>query len=105
MIVGVTGLSDLETSSSVLWQQGRLFGREMTKELTQVSKCLRSPQRPLRADSPLLRTERSPPPAPQKQAKSPLGLPMFGVSTRGMPKLPGTHPPGNFLLISSFTLK
>lgn len=60
MIVGVTGLSDLETPSSVLWQQGRLLGKEMTKELAQVPKCLRSPERPLRADSSLLGAERYP---------------------------------------------
>lgn len=89
MIVGVTGLSDLEIPSSVLWQQGRLLRRETTKELVQVPKCLRSPQRPLRADSPLLGTERS----PKKQATSPPGLPMFGTGIKGMPEFPGTHPP------------
>lgn len=44
MIVGVTGLSDLEIPSSVLWQQGRLLRRETTKELVQMSE--ESPEAP-----------------------------------------------------------
>lgn len=51
MLVGVMGLSDLEIPSSVLLAAGKAPGKGDDQELVQVPACLRSPPRPLSADS------------------------------------------------------